>query len=427
MISEFFILSSRGDRIVYRNLRKEIKHNSAEILFRKLKFSETDCPPVFNEDGINYIFVSKNGMYFCCTTVMNISSSFILEMIKRIIQVIKDYCQIINEDILRKNNLLLYELVDEIVDYGLPQQTVSAQLDKFICSTPILEKDLNKPMQKLSKKQKNKLSKKNQPTLLINFEETQIIEIKKDGELIRNEVTGIISMNNQVKEPSDLTIFFEPFLLGKKGEKTKYRYTDIMIEDILINIPCNSDNLQKASPYIYIPRLPVGHFNFLNYRTSGEKIFKPFLVATDVKTLSKNKMDLIITIKSAYNQKFFGPVTVEIPAPEEALSVSSRLSDNIGQKVVFNQKLKKILWTFEKLNGERDETLEAGIILRSGIENLKRVRSQLGPLILTYQLPKISISGFAISRVTSSNIKRFPRIQRNLQLISKSNSYIIHI
>ncbi|KAJ6239437.1 ankyrin repeat-containing protein [Anaeramoeba flamelloides] len=382
---------------------------------------------ISNEDGINYIFVSKNGVYFCCTAITNVSSSFVLEIINRIIQVIKDYCQVINEEILRKNNLLLYELIDEILDYGLPQQTVSAQLDKFICSTPIFEKDLHKPMKKISKKKKNKLLKKSQPTLLINFEETQTIEIKKDGKCIRNEVTGIISMNNQVKEPSDLTMFFEPFLLGKKGEKTKYKYTDIMIEDILINIPCNSDNLQKPSPYIYIPRLPVGNFNFLNYRTSGEKIFKPFLVATDVKTLSKNKIDLVITIKSAYDQKFFGPVTVKIPAPEEALSVSSRLSDNIGQKVVFNQKLKTIIWTFEKLNGERDETLEAGIILRSGIENLKRVRSQLGPLLLTYELSKISFSGFCLSRVTSSNIKRFPKIQRNLQLMSKSDSYIIHI
>ncbi|KAJ3439332.1 ap-4 complex subunit mu-1 [Anaeramoeba flamelloides] len=426
MISEFFILSSRGDRIVYRNLRKEIKHNSAEILFRKLKFSETDCPPVFNEDGINYIYVSKSGMYFCCTTLVNISSSFIIEMINRIIQVIKDYCEVINEEIVRKNNLLLYELVDEIIDYGLPQQTVSAQLDKFICSTPILEKDLNKPMKKITRKKSSKLSKKKQPTLLVNFEETQIIEIKKDGEMIRNEVTGLISMNNQVKESSDLTISFEPFSLGKEGNK-KYRYTDVMIEDILINIPCNSDNLTKPSPYIYIPRLPFGNFNFLKYRTSGDKLFKPFIVETDLKTFTKNKIDLRVSIKSAYNQKFFGPVTVEIPAPEEALSVSSTLTDNIGQKVVFNQKDKTILWTFEKLNGERDETLEAGIILRSGIENLKRVRSQLGPLVLTYQLPKISISGFAISRITSSNIKRFPRIQRNLQLISKSNSYIIHI
>ncbi|KAJ3441328.1 ap-4 complex subunit mu-1 [Anaeramoeba flamelloides] len=424
MISEFFILSSRGDKIIYRNLKKEIKHNSPEILFRKLKFSETDCPPIFNEDGINYVFVNLQEIFFCCTSVSNISASFILELLYRMIEIIKDYCQGINEQILRKNNLLIYELVDELIDYGLPQQTVSLQLDKFICSTPTQKKDLEKSIKKISKKTKEKI-KNTKPTLLMSFEETQCVEIKKGGEIIRNEVMGKITMDNQVKESTDLTIEFKPFLLGKDVQN-KYKYTDTMLEDILINIPCNSNNLQKPSPYIYIPRLPFGHYTFINYRTSGSKIIKPFLFSINVATFTKNKIDLVVTLKSTYLKKFFGPVTVEIPTPEDALSVSSTLSDNVGQKVVFNSKQRKIIWNFEKLNGGRDETLEAGIILRSGIENLKKVRSQLGPLSLTYHLPKFSLSGFDISRVSSSNMKRFPNIIRNLNIFSKSNSYIVH-
>ncbi|KAJ3450576.1 ap-4 complex subunit mu-1 [Anaeramoeba flamelloides] len=424
MISEFFILSSRGDKIIYRNLKKEIKHNSPEVLLRKVKFSETDCPPIFNEDGINYVFVMRKRVYFCCTSISNVSSSFLLEVLSRIIEIITDYCQEINEEILRRNNLLIYELVDELIDYGLPQQTVSLQLDKFICSTPIYKKDLHKSM-KTMKKTKEKTFNNKKPTLLITFEETQCVEIKKNGELIRNEINGTIFMNNQVREPSDLTIEFKPFSLGKGGGK-KYRYTDVLIEDILLNIRCNSNHLEKPSPYIYIPRLPFGHFKFIDYRTSGPKIIKPFLFSIKIPTQTKNKIDLIVTVKSTFLQKFFGRVRIEIPMPEEALSVSSKLSDHVGQKVVFNQKLKKIIWYFEKLNGERDETLEAGIILRSGIENLKRVRSQLGPLVLVYQLEKFSLSGFDISRVSSSKIKRFPKIIRNLQIVSKSNSYIRH-
>ncbi|KAJ0476740.1 putative Longin-like domain superfamily, Mu domain, AP-2 complex subunit mu superfamily protein [Helianthus annuus] len=58
MISQFFVLSQRGDNIVFRDYRGDVQKGSAEIFFRKVKFwkedGETEAPPVFG-----YILTSE--------------------------------------------------------------------------------------------------------------------------------------------------------------------------------------------------------------------------------------------------------------------------------------------------------------------------------------------------------------------------------
>ncbi|RRT77686.1 hypothetical protein B296_00026601 [Ensete ventricosum] len=158
MISQFFVLSQRGDNIVFRDCnlsllfsyRGEVPKGSAEIFFRKVKFwkedEEEEAPPVFvgicickasNVDGVNYIHVKVAGLFFVATTRVNISPSLVLELLQRIARVIKDYLGVLNEDSLRKNFVLVYELLDEVIDFGYPQTTSTEVLKSYIFNEPI--------------------------------------------------------------------------------------------------------------------------------------------------------------------------------------------------------------------------------------------------------------------------------------------------
>lgn len=55
------------------------------------------------------------GLLFVATTRTNISPSLVLELLHRIARVIKDYLGVLNEDSLRKNFVLVYELLDEVI------------------------------------------------------------------------------------------------------------------------------------------------------------------------------------------------------------------------------------------------------------------------------------------------------------------------
>lgn len=70
---------------------------------------------VKNVDGVNYIHVKVAGLLFVATTRVNVSPSLVIELLQRIARVIKDYLGVLNEDSLRKNFVLVYELLDEAI------------------------------------------------------------------------------------------------------------------------------------------------------------------------------------------------------------------------------------------------------------------------------------------------------------------------
>jgi hypothetical protein len=71
--------------------------------------------PLQNVDGVNYIHVKVAGLFFVVTTMVNVSPSLLLELLQRIARVTKDYLGVLNEDSLRKNFILVYELLDEVI------------------------------------------------------------------------------------------------------------------------------------------------------------------------------------------------------------------------------------------------------------------------------------------------------------------------
>ena len=41
-----------------------------------------------------------------------------MELLSKVARVFKDYCGTLSEEAIRKNFVLLYELLDEMIDYG---------------------------------------------------------------------------------------------------------------------------------------------------------------------------------------------------------------------------------------------------------------------------------------------------------------------
>jgi len=55
------------------------------------------------------------------TTKHNVSPSEIFDVLYRMMKVFRDYCGVLNEETIRKNFVLIYEIIDEVIDFGHPQ------------------------------------------------------------------------------------------------------------------------------------------------------------------------------------------------------------------------------------------------------------------------------------------------------------------
>jgi len=73
---------------------------------------------VFNIDGINYLYLKRSNLYILGTTRFNVSASLMLDILLRLHKVIKDYCGVFTEESIRKNFILVYEIIDEMIDFG---------------------------------------------------------------------------------------------------------------------------------------------------------------------------------------------------------------------------------------------------------------------------------------------------------------------
>jgi AP-4 complex subunit mu-1 len=139
MISNFFVLSPRGDTIIakrYRNQGEATAHERShtEAFFRKVKFwddrteagseqdgtsgsaadgtteegpsssvSTGDAPPVFlMPDGLTYMHVKRNGLLFACSTARNVSAVTVIEVRLSSSDNNSYYCTIIIRDIARQ-------------------------------------------------------------------------------------------------------------------------------------------------------------------------------------------------------------------------------------------------------------------------------------------------------------------------------------
>jgi len=74
MISQFFILTARGDTIILRDFRQDLGRETCEVFYRKVNlWDEGDPPPSMCVNGLNYFFTKKFGLYFVATTRFNVS------------------------------------------------------------------------------------------------------------------------------------------------------------------------------------------------------------------------------------------------------------------------------------------------------------------------------------------------------------------
>jgi AP-4 complex subunit mu-1 len=138
MLSQFFILSSRGDTIAFKDYRGDVVKGTADIFYRKVNgWKGSQAPPIFNVEGIHFIHIRRSGMYFVFTTKFNVSPAFVLETLNRLCNLFKDYCGVLNEESLRLNFVLIYELLDEVLDFGYPQVLSTESLKTHVHNQPV--------------------------------------------------------------------------------------------------------------------------------------------------------------------------------------------------------------------------------------------------------------------------------------------------
>ena len=86
--SAIYILDSKGKILISRNYRGDVPMSCAErFISRITEQEELNVKPVFEEDGVTYIYIKANDIFLLATTAQNANAAMILMFLYRTVNV----------------------------------------------------------------------------------------------------------------------------------------------------------------------------------------------------------------------------------------------------------------------------------------------------------------------------------------------------
>eukprot|EP00511_Aplanochytrium_stocchinoi_P006807 CAMPEP_0204823402 /NCGR_PEP_ID=MMETSP1346-20131115/1442_1 /ASSEMBLY_ACC=CAM_ASM_000771 /TAXON_ID=215587 /ORGANISM="Aplanochytrium stocchinoi, Strain GSBS06" /LENGTH=365 /DNA_ID=CAMNT_0051950013 /DNA_START=384 /DNA_END=1478 /DNA_ORIENTATION=+ len=362
-VSQFYILSPRGDTIISRTYRGDKIIETSEIFFRKVKFWKGGvAPPVFNVDGINFVYLKTNGLYFVFTTRFNVSPNFCIELLSRLGKCFKDYCGVLSEEAIRKNFILIYELLDEVLDDGYPQLTSTESLKPFVHNDPVIV-DMFKPS--LSSMPGLKLPTfqgqnniapstsvhkpvtmsqkegKHRNEIFVDVLERLTMLFNNNGYILNSEIDGSIQLKSYLSGNPGLTLALNDDLVIGKKEGANFPGS-VVLDDCNFHECCRLDDFDSTRTLSFVP--PDGEFVLMNYRITSDFV-APFRITPYIEELSLTLVEVIIKVRADIPEKNFGNnVHVFFPIARATNGVSIKLDSNSGQSAEFRGKESRIEW-----------------------------------------------------------------------------------
>jgi len=99
-----------------------------------------DVPPVIATPHHYLINIFRNNLYFVAILTQEVAPLYVVEFLHRIMDVFEDYFNECTEITLKDNYVIVYELLDEMLDSGLPLVTESNILKELIKPPNIFRK-----------------------------------------------------------------------------------------------------------------------------------------------------------------------------------------------------------------------------------------------------------------------------------------------
>ena len=431
-ISQLFILSRRGDSIIYRDFRRDIK-KSNDIFFRNVNLyaEEEIAPPLFNVEGINFIYIKTEDLYIVISTLDNSSPNYYLEILDRVIKVIKDHIGDLTEETIRKNFVLIYEIIDEMIDFGYPQLSDTEQVKKFVFTEPIVELKNNTLKEMFNRNTKSNESAKKSITIT-NDEKSKneiyvdIIEkvtclFSRNGTIISSGIDGCIKMKSYLKNSPELRIVLsDDVIIGKCA----YNAGRMELAGYNFCPGVRARDFETQRTLYIIP--PEGEFTLMNYRINNE-FAPPFRLYTIIEELDY-KLELRIKLMANFsNSTRAGNIVITFNAPKETQSVYFNLPKELKdiQKVDYNQQDHLCTWKIPKIVGGSESTLDVKFTLQVNKPHL--FKKEIGPITMSFEIPNFNISHMQIKelKVLSNDAKY--NAMRWVRMFTKAKSYVARI
>jgi AP-1 complex subunit mu len=398
MISSLLILDLTGKVILSRNYRDGVPATHADSFMRRIIDDEDNVlGPIFEVDGKTDIHIKHNNLYLVAVTEMNSDAMMVLNFLYKLVEVFKEYFKSVEEESIRDNFVITYELLDEVLDFGYPQTTEAAVLKTFITQQG---NELIRPEPPLPAITRNicmhaplPVYAKNQ--IFLDVIEHVNMQMSSTGAPLHSEIIGKIAVTSQLSGMPEVKIVLNDRIKFNKqnqagAEEVRKDAKDIEVAEVTLHQCVRQQRFDEQGILAFIP--PDGAFELMNYRLN--KALKPVIsMECAIDSHPGSRVEYLIKAKAQFKSRSTAnDIVIDIPVPADC--DSPQLKASVGA-VSYEPEKNSMVWKIKHLQGGQEVTLHAHFGLSTaGTEDKSR-----RPISLSFEIPYVAASGLQIRQL----------------------------
>jgi AP-3 complex subunit mu len=229
-----------------------------------------EVPPIISTSKYYLINVYHSGTFLLAITTGEISPLIAIEFLHRVFQIFEEYFGDIEESTIKENFATVYQVLEEMMDYGYPFTTEPNVLKAMIAPPSVLSRlttvatgksfvSEELPDGTLSNMPWRQTGMKySQNEIYLDIVEEIDGVFDRNGQAISLEVSGVIMANSRLSGMPDLTL----------------QFTDPSVIDDCSFHPCVRYNRYDRDKVVsFVP--PDGQFELMRYRVNSSAFISP--------------------------------------------------------------------------------------------------------------------------------------------------------
>ncbi|XP_059162643.1 AP-3 complex subunit mu-1-like isoform X1 [Physella acuta] len=392
MIHSLFVINNTGDVFMEKHWKSVVNKSICDYFFEAQSKASNpeDVPPVISTPHHYLINIYRGSLYFVAVVTTEVPPLFVVEFLHRICETFEDYFSECTESVLKENYVIVYELLDEMLDNGFPLAVESNVLKELIKPPNFLRTITDTvtgkstsvgatlPTGQLSNIPWRRTGVKytNNEAYFDVIEEIDAI-IDKSGSTVIAEIQGYIDCLIKLSGMPDLTLsFVNPRLLDDVSFHPCVRFKRWESEKILSFVP------------------PDGHFRMMSYHIGANNMVAiPLYLKHNIsyREGSGGRFDVTIGPKQTMG-KTIENVVLEVPFPKSVLNVTLTASQG---KNSFDPVSKLMTWDVGKIDPGKLPNIKGSITLQTGVP----VPESNPTITVMFTINTFAVSGLKVNRL----------------------------
>lgn len=389
--SAVFVLDLKGKVLICRNYMGDVPMDEIDNFLSLLmkREEEESVAPILKHGNIHFLWIKHSNLYLVAITKKNANAALVFSFLYKLVQVFKEYFKELEEESIRDNFVIVYELMDELMDFGFPQTTDSKILQEYITQQGHkLEIGAPRPpptvTNAVSWRSEGLKYRKNE--VFIDVIESVNLLVNANGSVLRSDIVGSVKLRVILSGMPELRLGLNDKVLfeitGRDKSKT------IEMEDVKFHQCVRLSRFENDRTISFIP--PDGEFELMSYRLYTH--VKPLIwIESVIEKYSHSRVEIMVKAKSQFKQRSTANnVEIAVPVPSDADSPKFKTSHGSAKWL---PEKNVVLWTIKTFPGGKEFLMRAHFGLPS-VESEELEGKP--PITVKFEIPYFTVSGIQV-------------------------------